>query len=60
MGDGAWSAHWILKKNSNGTYWIENRWKTGQRLNIEKGKLECSIVGDGAWSAMWKLSGAMD
>ena len=54
--DGAWSAHWELKKYSEGVYWIENRWKTGERIHVENGKLECGKIQDGANNAMWNIT----
>lgn len=32
---------------------IENRWMTGERINVETGKLASTKIKDGAWSAMW-------
>ncbi len=34
---------------------IENKWKTGERINVETGKLVSTKIKDGAWSAMWYI-----
>ncbi|MBI5856711.1 MAG: RICIN domain-containing protein [Sphingobacteriales bacterium] len=38
---------------ANKLFRIENLWQSGQRINIEKGPLVCTVMFDGAWSAQW-------
>ena len=57
MADGALSAHWEIKNVPNTNYWwIENRWKPGQRIHVERGQIECSPIQNGANSAMWSIT----
>jgi hypothetical protein len=59
--DGDWSAHWSLKPVPNTNYyWIENRWRVGERLHVERGSLASEKIGDEAWSAHWIISPAQD
>jgi len=54
--DGDWSAQWTIRKVPNTNYyWIENRWKTGERLHIETGNIQSEKINDDAWSAHWEF-----
>jgi hypothetical protein len=57
------SAQWAfdLQPATNGdpvnakVFWIRNRWKSNQYLNIESGSLQSSAIGAGWLSARWTL-----
>jgi hypothetical protein len=54
--DGDWSAHWILKQVPNTNYyWIENRWKSGERLHVEEPSIKSEKIKDDSWSAHWEF-----
>ena len=62
--DPGWlSAQWEfdLQPTTNGdpagakVFWIRNRWKSNQYLNIESGSLQSSAIGPGWLSARWTL-----
>ncbi len=54
--DGDWSAHWTLRQVPNTNYyWIENRWKSGERLHVEEPSIKSGKIKDDAWSAQWEF-----
>jgi hypothetical protein len=63
IGPGWLSAQWEfdLQPTTNGDpanakiFWIRNRWKSNQYLNIESGNLQSTSIGPGWLSARWLL-----
>ncbi len=59
--DDAWSAQWLVKPVPGTSYfWLENKWKPTQRINVEKGFGEAGVIDDGAWSGHWEFKKMAD
>ncbi|MEO7983592.1 MAG: hypothetical protein ABI688_05895, partial [Bacteroidota bacterium] len=55
--DNAWSAMWFVKPVLGATnyYWLENKWKEGQRLHFDNGLISIRSVPDESLSAQWLM-----